>query len=102
MAVAIERLGTELRKATAKVAQVKKPTAVKKPKVKLTKFYGQCEMPDGSVTFIVAKAVDISDVSAQLHRGYKIAMLLDILTADEMDRVWARLKPSNVQRPVLK
>lgn len=102
MAVAIERMDSELRKATAKAKAVKaKVEQVKKPKVKLTKFYGQCEMLDGSVTFIVAKAACEQDVSKQLHK-YRIAMVLDILTEDEMDKVWDRLKPSNIQRPVLK
>lgn len=89
-------MNSELRKATAQIKQVRKP------KVKLTKFFGKCEMPDGSENIIVAKAVSIDQVSKQLHKGYKITMVLDILTEVEMEREWAKIKPSNIKRPVLR
>jgi hypothetical protein len=72
------------------------------PKIKLDKFFGKCEMPDGSVTILVAKATCAIEACKKLHKGYRISVVMDILTEAEMPREWQKIKPSLIQRSQLR
>jgi hypothetical protein len=71
-------------------------------KIKLLKFFGKCLMPDGSTAVIVVKTASIQEANVKLHKGYRINVVLDILTEAEMPREWAKLKPSLIQRSQLR
>lgn len=86
MAVAVTRMADELRRFQ------------RKQKVQLTKYFGKCLMPDGSVSVLVAKATDAREACEKLHKGYRIDLVMELMTEEEMPKEWAKIKPSLIQR----
>lgn len=64
-------------------------------------FFGRCMQEDGSVVMLRVKAVSEKAASEQLHSGYAITMVIDLLREDEMPKEWAKFKPSLIQRAAL-
>lgn len=72
---------------------------VKKPKP--TKYFGKCVRKDGSQVMLVAKAFSEVEACKKLHAGYTIVMVIDLLSEKDMEREWAKIKPSLIQRSAL-
>jgi hypothetical protein len=65
------------------------------------KFFGRCLLKNGQEATIVAKASSEAEACTKLHAGYTVQMVLELIPEADMPKVWARLKPSLLQRSVL-
>ena len=66
---------------------------VTKPKAQ--KFFGKCLLEDGETTVVlVARAASEAEASTRLHQFYRISMVLDILTTEQMMAERNTRKPS--------
>lgn len=70
-------------------------------KQKPTKFFGKCVRHDGTQVVLVSKAYTEVDACKKLHAGYAIVMVLDLLSEQDMQREWDKIKPSLIQRSAL-
>jgi hypothetical protein len=80
------------------LAMKQRPARVTKPKPH--KYYGRVMRRDGSEITLVAKAFTEEGACRQLHDSYDIIMVIDLLTAEEVDAAKRRRygSPTGVPR----
>lgn len=54
---------------------------------RLPKRFGICLMPNGETVILATRATTEVEAAEQLHAGYRITMVLDIVDADTMNQL---------------
>jgi len=50
----------------------------------IRKFYGKCLLPDGDTVTLAVQASDEAEASRRLHKNYRISMVMDFLTKEQL------------------